>query len=173
MSLVYSVFAATSTTKASANTWIMWALIAVMLVVFYFLLIRPQRRRGQEHEQMVSKLKKGEEVVTIGGMYGTIKRISDDSVVLEVSKGVNVTFSRSAIARALTVSEPEEEELSEDEEYDSEETEDDPTDELEEELEDEEYDEDYEEEEYEEEEPEEEPPEEEPEAGSDGGKKKK
>jgi preprotein translocase subunit YajC len=133
------ILAAAKTTKSSStNTWIMWVLIAVMLGVFYFILIRPQRKRAQEHDQMVNKLEKGDEVVTIGGMHGVIKRITDDSVVLEVAKGTNITFSRSAIARSLTVHEPEpeEEEDEEEEEYleeDSEELED----ELEEELEEE------------------------------------
>lgn len=103
----------------ATSTWVMWALIAVMLVVFYFILIRPQRRRAQEHDQMVSALKKGDEVVTIGGIHGVIKRITDDKIVLEVSRGVEVTFLRSAIARSLNVPE-EEEDLDEAGEYEEE-----------------------------------------------------
>ncbi len=134
--------AAEKTTKTtSTNTWIMWVLIAVMLGVFYFILIRPQRKRAQEHDQMVQKLEKGDEVVTIGGMHGTIKRMTDDSVVLEVDKGVSITFSRSAIARSLTVHEPEpdeEEEEEEDLDYEEPEEFEDLDEELEGELEDEE-----------------------------------
>jgi preprotein translocase subunit YajC len=104
-----SLFAAAAK-QQTTSTWIMWALIAVMLVVFYFILIRPQRKRAQEHDQMVSKLEKGDEVVTIGGIRGTLKTIADDTVVIEVDKGVSMTFSRSAIARSLTVHEEEEEE---------------------------------------------------------------
>jgi preprotein translocase subunit YajC len=133
MSIVYSVlaggpgavFAATSK-QQSTSTWIMWALIAVMLVVFYFILIRPQRKRAQDHDQMISTLQKGDEVVTIGGMHGTISKMSEDSVVLEVDKGVKLTFSRSAIARTLTVHEEEEEE-------EEEELEEEPEEEIEEE----------------------------------------
>jgi preprotein translocase subunit YajC len=114
---------------------------------------------------MVTKLEKGDEVVTIGGIHGTIKRISEDTIVLEVAKGVNMTFARSAIARAVVVQEPEEEELPAEEEYEEEEYDEDVEDELEEELEGEEVEEEYDEDadEYEDEESEPEP---------DGGKKK-
>ena len=117
MPIIYDVLAsgpgmvfAAATKQQSTSTWIMWALIAVMLVVFYFILIRPQRKRAQEHDQMVTKLEKGDEVVTIGGIHGTISKISEEAVVLEVDKGVKLTFSRSAIARSLAVHEEEEEE---------------------------------------------------------------
>ena len=130
MSIIYNVlvagpgavFAAAAKQQAT-STWIMWALIAVMLVVFYFILIRPQRKRSQEHDQMASKLEKGDEVVTIGGVHGTINRITDETVVLEVDKGVKLTFSRSAIARTLTVHEEEEGEEEEEEEEPEEEPE--------------------------------------------------
>jgi preprotein translocase subunit YajC len=112
--------AKSSTTKAATSTWIMWALIAVMLVVFYFILIRPQRKRAQGHDQMVSTLKKGDEVVTIGGVHGTITRMNEETVVLEVDQGVKVTFSRSAIARSLTAPEEEEEEEEEEPELEDE-----------------------------------------------------
>jgi preprotein translocase subunit YajC len=120
-----SLFAA-ATKQQATSTWIMWALIAVMLVVFYFILIRPQRKRAQEHDQMVSKMEKGDEVVTIGGLHGTLKKIDDDTVVIEVDKGISLTFSRSAIARSLTVHEEEEEE-EEEEELEEEEPEEEPT----------------------------------------------
>jgi len=150
MSFIYGLIAAnpgiflqakesTKSQSQASSTWIMWGLIAVMIVVFYFVLIRPQRRKAQEHDQMVSKLKRGEEVVTIGGVHGTIRRITDDTVVLEVADGVKLTFSRSAIARTLTPpEEEEEEEIEEEEEYEEEEEETELEDEEEYEEEDEE-----------------------------------
>ena len=65
-------------------TIIIW--ILVFFGIFYFLAIRPQRRQKQQHAEMVSMLKKGDEVVTIGGMFGTISAIGDDWVELEVAK---------------------------------------------------------------------------------------
>ena len=117
MTFLHGLLAAT--TKASGfQTYGLWILIAVMLVVFYVLLIRPQRKRAQEHDEMMTKLNKGDEVVTIGGIQGVIKRVTDDSVVLEVDKGVRITFLKSAISRSLSPpqEEEEEEEVEEEEE---------------------------------------------------------
>ena len=119
MTLWHGLLAAT--TKASGfQTYGLWILIAVMLVVFYVLLIRPQRKRAQEHDEMMTKLNKGDEVVTIGGIQGVIKRVTDDSVVLEVDKGVRITFLKSAISRSLSPHEEEEEEEEEPEEEEEE-----------------------------------------------------
>lgn len=124
---------AKSTTKASGfQTYGMWILIAVMLVVFYVLLIRPQRKRAQEHDDMVTKLSKGDEVVTIGGIQGIIKKMTDDAVVLEVDKGVRITFTRSAISRRISPIEEEEEE--EEEEVEEAAPEEEPEEETEEET---------------------------------------
>jgi len=137
MTLIYGFLAAhpglflqakqSATQKASAfSTYGMWVLILVMVLVFYMLLIRPQRKRSREHEEMVSKIERGDEVVTIGGVHGIIKRMTEDTVVLEVDKGVRITFARSAISRR--VSQPEEEEEEEVEEVE-EEVEEEPTEE--------------------------------------------
>ena len=111
------------TTKATGfSAWGMWLLIAAMIAVFYFVLIRPQRKRAQEHDKMVTEIQKGDEVVTIGGIHGIIKRIGDDTVVIEVDKGVRMTLSRSAISKTVTEHEEEEEEPEEEpeEEYEEE-----------------------------------------------------
>jgi len=119
------VLAAAKTTdnqkQAGLANYSMFILIALMIVVFYFLLIRPQRKQAQKHQEMISRLERGDEVVTIGGIHGVIKKISDETVVLEVDKGVRIKFSKSAIARSLTEHEEEEEEEEEKEEEEKEE----------------------------------------------------
>lgn len=111
MLLLAKEASSSATKKASAfSTWGMWVLILVMVVVFYMLLIRPQRKRSQERDEMVSALQRGEEVITIGGVHGVIKRMTEDTVVLEVDKGVRITFAKSAISKRLTQPEEEEEE---------------------------------------------------------------
>lgn len=73
--------------------------LALMVGIFYFLLIRPQQRRVRQQRELVNSLQIGDEVITIGGMFGTIKRMDDDEVTLEVSPGVDVRMVKSAVAR--------------------------------------------------------------------------
>ncbi|MGG1515806.1 preprotein translocase subunit YajC [Paenibacillus oryzisoli] len=71
--------------------------LVLMFVVLYFLLIRPQQRRQKTRNQMLGSLKKGDKVVTIGGLHGTIMEITDDICVLRVNDATKMTFDRSAI----------------------------------------------------------------------------
>ncbi len=72
--------------------------LGLMFVVFYFLLIRPQQRRARAQKELMSGLDVGDEVVTIGGMYGTITDLDDSSVTVEVAEGVEIKMRRNAIA---------------------------------------------------------------------------
>jgi len=74
----------------------------LMFVVFYFLLIRPQQKRNKVRNQMLSALKKGDKIVTIGGLHGTIDSITDDIVVLKVNDGSKLTFDRSAVNNVVS-----------------------------------------------------------------------
>lgn len=85
--------------------------------IFYFLAIRPQRRQKTQHAEMMSMLKRGDEVVTIGGMYGTVKKVGPDWVIVEVAPRTQIRFMKRAISSISTPME-EEEEYVEDEEYD-------------------------------------------------------
>jgi preprotein translocase subunit YajC len=69
----------------------------IMFAVFYFLLIRPQQRKSKVRNSMLSSLKKGDKVTTIGGLHGTILEISDDIIVLRVNDVTKLTFDRAAI----------------------------------------------------------------------------
>ncbi len=89
-------------------TIIIW--ILVFFGIFYFLAIRPQRRQKQQHAEMISMLKKGDEVVTIGGMFGTISAIGDDWVELEVAKRTRVRYLKRAISSITSIDEYDEEE---------------------------------------------------------------
>lgn len=72
--------------------------IVLILVVFYFMVIRPQNKRVHEHRAMINNLQKGDKVVTGGGLIGTVKKtIGDDEVVLELAEGVQVHAVRSTI----------------------------------------------------------------------------
>ena len=106
-------------------TIIIW--ILVFFGIFYFLAIRPQRRQKQQHAEMVGMLKKGDEVVTIGGMFGTITAIGDDWVELEIAKRTKVRYLKRAISSITSIDEYDEEyedEYVESEDYTEEEYED-------------------------------------------------
>ena len=77
-----------------------------MFVLFYFLLIRPQKKRQNAVQQMQSSLKKGDKIVTIGGLHGTIDAIDESKVVVKSPDGSKLTFDRQSI-REVTESAPE------------------------------------------------------------------
>jgi preprotein translocase subunit YajC len=73
-------------------------MVVLLMVLFYFLLIKPQQRRFREHSQMLSGLKKGDRVITGGGLIGTIDKIGDsDEAVIDLGNGLKVTALRSTI----------------------------------------------------------------------------
>ncbi|BAU58194.1 preprotein translocase subunit YajC [Halorhodospira halochloris] len=74
---------------------------ALLIAIFYFLLIRPQRKRMKEHQEMVEGLQVGDEVVTAGGELGRITRVSDDFVRLEVAQGVEWSIKREMVGEVL------------------------------------------------------------------------
>lgn len=76
--------------------------LALLIAIFYFMLIRPQKRRVEEHRRLVDAIGVGDEVVTIGGIYGTVVALGDDEVSLEVASGTTIRFVKSAIARRIT-----------------------------------------------------------------------
>jgi preprotein translocase subunit YajC len=86
---------------------IIW--ILVFFGIFYFLAIRPQRRQRQAHSQMVTMLKKGDEVVTIGGIFGTVTKIGDDWVELEIAKRTKARFLKRSISSITSIVEDEDE----------------------------------------------------------------
>lgn len=74
------------------------AMIVLLVVMFYFLLIRPQQKRFKEHKLMIDALKPGDKVVTAGGIVGTLDKIIDDSeVVVDLGNGIKVTALRATI----------------------------------------------------------------------------
>ena len=76
---------------------ISWLPIIFMLVIFYFLLYRPQKLARQQREKMLSELKVGVEIVTIGGIYGTITALDDESANIKIADNVEIKISRQAI----------------------------------------------------------------------------
>lgn len=70
--------------------------------IFYFLLLRPQQKKAKEHRAMLSDLKKGEKIVSSGGLHGVISGITDDVITIEIAPKVRVKISRGSVAGKLS-----------------------------------------------------------------------
>ncbi|MBM7541753.1 preprotein translocase subunit YajC [Amphibacillus cookii] len=73
----------------------------LLAFVFYFFLIRPQQKRQKQVNQMQSELKKGDQIVTIGGMHGTVHSLDEGTLVIEVDGGQKLTYDRSAVKQVV------------------------------------------------------------------------
>ena len=78
--------------------WTLIIFVVLLVAIFYFLIIRPQRRQQKKHQELMQELKRGDKVVTTGGIFGVVDSLSDDSVVLKVESGATIRVARSSIA---------------------------------------------------------------------------
>ncbi|GLH64818.1 preprotein translocase subunit YajC [Parageobacillus sp. G301] len=76
--------------------------IILFFVIFYFLLLRPQQKRQRAIQQMQANLKKGDKIITIGGLHGIIDSVDEDKVVIRAGDGTRLTYDRSAVREVVT-----------------------------------------------------------------------
>jgi len=76
--------------------------LVLIFVVMYFLIIRPQNKKAKDHQNLIKNLKKGDRVVMNGGIIGTVTKVEDTELELEVSKGVTITVARPMVATVMT-----------------------------------------------------------------------
>lgn len=93
----------------------------LIFVVFYFLLIRPQQQRVKKHREMVESLRRGDEVVTSGGLIGKVTRVADNELTVELAQGVRVKVVRHTISEVRARTEPTRSRRGENEDDDSDE----------------------------------------------------
>ncbi len=86
-------------------------ILGLLFGVFYFMLIRPQKKRAKTHRNLIESVEVGDEVVTIGGLHGRVTRVGEDDLDIEAAPGTNLKFVKSAIARKLTEDDDEDEEI--------------------------------------------------------------
>ncbi len=84
----------------------MIAPFALIFVIFYFFIIRPQNKKQKETKKMIDALKKGDKVVTIGGIHGVVSSTKEQSVIVKVDDNAKIEFSRSAIAAVVNENAP-------------------------------------------------------------------
>jgi len=95
------ILAAAGSTASQPPAWTAWVLPVGMLLILYFLIIRPQMRQQKAHAEKVAGLKRGDEVVTGGGLVGKIVKVDEQFVELELAKGMRVKAVRSTIGDVL------------------------------------------------------------------------
>ena len=92
----------TAPAAQAGSQWSMWIMLALIFVVMWFFMIRPQRKQQKELQNFRDSLKKGDKVVTIGGIYGTVCEIKEGSVLIEVDNNVKIRVSKQALVKDFT-----------------------------------------------------------------------
>lgn len=99
--LISDAFAQAAAPAQSDASWLSLLPMVGILVLFYFLLIRPQSKRAKEQKQMVEALQRGDEIITNGGILGQIANVSESYVIVEISPGVEVTVLKTSVQTLL------------------------------------------------------------------------
>ena len=79
------------------NQWSFWVMMILIFVVFYFFMIRPQTKRQKEIQKQRENMKKGDKVVTAGGIYGEIKEIQDTTFIITIAKDVTIKVNKESV----------------------------------------------------------------------------
>ena len=83
------------------NPLVSFVPIIAMFAIFYFLLIRPQQQQAKEHQKMLENLKKGDRILTAGGIYGTITGFKGNDLEVQITQNVKVTVARSGVSKLV------------------------------------------------------------------------
>lgn len=83
--------------EGEASIWPMLIFVVLLFGLMYFVMIRPQRKRQKEHQQLIEELKRGDRVVTAGGIYGVVESISEDSVIIKVESGATMRVAKGSV----------------------------------------------------------------------------
>ena len=76
---------------------VFWILLPFSILIFYFFIIRPQRKRDKQHNNMIAGINRGDQIVTIGGFLGTVREVREDTFQIEIAEGVRVRILKSAV----------------------------------------------------------------------------
>ena len=88
--------------QGANGTFVFFLNMTAVILIFYFLLIRPQRKEAERHKELIAAIAKGDEVVTTGGIIGTVIRAEEDRLVIKTGGETKVTVERSRIAKKVT-----------------------------------------------------------------------
>jgi len=101
ISLAYALGSNPGTSEGTQSPLSLFLPFIIIFVIFYFLLIRPQKNQQKKHHEMVNNLKKNDKVITSGGVYGTVLRVKETSLVLKVDDNTKLEIQKSSISRII------------------------------------------------------------------------
>ena len=99
--MIAVVFAQASGVPPQGRGWETILLFGAIFAIMYFLLFRPQQKKQKEHQAMVAALKKGDKIISSGGLHGVITGVSDDTITMEIAPKVRVKITRVSVAGKL------------------------------------------------------------------------
>jgi preprotein translocase subunit YajC len=77
-------------------------MMLVIFAIFYFILIRPQQKKMKEHKKLIENIKKGDKIITAGGMYGVVTNAGENKLTVEIADGVKVKITRSSVGTVIS-----------------------------------------------------------------------
>lgn len=101
MSHLFFAFANPSGTEGGPSLFTSFIPILLLFVIFYFLLIRPQQKKQKQHQGLISNLRRGDKIVTNGGLYGTVVDVKDHVIVLKIADDIKVELVKNAVATVI------------------------------------------------------------------------
>lgn len=104
---VTPAYAQAAGAAAAPNPMLQFLPLIAIFAIMYFLMIRPQQKKMKEHQAMINAVRRGDEVITAGGLLGKVTKVRDDGVVeVEVAEGVKVRVQKSTLANVISKTEP-------------------------------------------------------------------
>lgn len=99
---MYNLLLSMPAQEGAQNPWMSLMPFLLIIVVFYFFMIRPQMKRQKELRKYRENLKKGDKIVTTGGIYGKVSEIKEDRVIVEIAEGVRIAIDKAAVIMDMT-----------------------------------------------------------------------
>lgn len=99
---MYNLLLSMPAQEGAQNPWMSLMPFLLIIVVFYFFMIRPQMKRQKELRKYRESLKKGDKIVTTGGIYGKVSEIKEDRVIVEIAEGVRIAIDKAAVIMDMT-----------------------------------------------------------------------
>lgn len=97
--LTFVLQAAPAGVPAAGSSWSMWIMLILIFVVMWFFMIRPQRKQQKELQKFRDGLKKGDKIVTIGGIYGTVVEVKEKSLLIEIDSNVKIRVDKNSVVK--------------------------------------------------------------------------